>query len=286
LFTDRNYFARLLAERLHDPPVEKVLFLHGAGGNGKSLLLRYLRKTLCKQLQPHHWQDVKDRSNAELARTLADWPLTECRTVPSVLLDFGLRLPGEVQPRDRFYGLLLLRKELGELAIGDFRFRFPRYDFACIWYLHRKGKSLDEIRALFPLGEGAGLVAAAADAASGVPVGGVLKAFLDFGIRGWSEQLTVQFAQRGVDRKTQERVRSLDLDSELLKELPGLLAEDLNAAIARPNAPKRLVLFFDTHEAFWGAQRNLPREAYYFQDEWLRRLLRKLDLKAGIVAVL
>ena len=61
--------------------------------------------------------------------------------MPSALLDFGLTLVGEAQPRDRFHGLLLLRKELGQLAAGSFpnrKLTFPRYDFACIWYLHSK----------------------------------------------------------------------------------------------------------------------------------------------------
>ncbi|MGD1867273.1 MAG: hypothetical protein ACFB0D_22210 [Phormidesmis sp.] len=31
LFTDRYSFTRLMAERIHEPPSEKILFFHGVG---------------------------------------------------------------------------------------------------------------------------------------------------------------------------------------------------------------------------------------------------------------
>ncbi|MDB9527944.1 hypothetical protein PN498_18265 [Oscillatoria sp. CS-180] len=286
LFTDRYSFTRLLAERINEDPAGKeILFFHGAGGNGKSLLLKYLQKTVCKRLLPEQWQQLRSLPDAELSHRLETWPSTQYLPVPSALLDFGLTPQGEVQPKDRFYGLLLLRKALGESAAGNARLRFLRYDFACIWYLHSKGKSLDEIKSLFPLNEMAGLATTAADTLTGNPVGAVLKAFIDFGVQGWSEKLTLQFTKRGVDKATQADIRSKDLDRELIDELPRLFAEDLNAAMKQHDGPKRIALFFDTHEAFWGSQRNLSREVYFFQDEWLRRLLRGLDLQAGIVVV-
>lgn len=173
-FTDRYSFRRLMAERINAPPVDKILFFHGAGGNGKSLLLR---------------------------------------------------------------------KALGDSAAGNYRLRFQRYDFACIWYMYRKGKSLDEIRSLFPLNEVAGFATTAADALTGGTVGAVLKAFVDFGVQGWSERLTLQFAKQGVDKDTQARIRNLDVDRELIDELPGLFAEDLNAAMAQAGAPERIAFF-------------------------------------------
>ena len=59
LFTDRYSFTRLLAERLNDPPRKEILFFHGAGGNGKSLLLKYLRTKVCKGLTAEQWQRAK-----------------------------------------------------------------------------------------------------------------------------------------------------------------------------------------------------------------------------------
>ncbi len=55
LFTDRYSFTRLLAERIHEPPSEKILFFHGAGGNEKSLLLKHLRQNICKRLMTEQW---------------------------------------------------------------------------------------------------------------------------------------------------------------------------------------------------------------------------------------
>lgn len=44
----------------------------------------------------------------------------------------------------------------------------------------------------------------------------------------------------------------------------------------RVGAPKRVILFFDTHEAFWGDWRKQGEERFFKQNEWLRRLLSKL----------
>lgn len=83
-----------------------------------------------------------------------------------------------------------------------------------------------------------------------------------------------------------EQIRDIDLESELIDHLPRLFAEDLNAALSIQNI-QRLVLFFDTHEAFWEEhkQTGLSNEILYRRDEWFRRLLGHLNLKEGIVAV-
>jgi hypothetical protein len=48
LFTNREELSRRFASLLNDePPSSRVLFLHGPGGNGKSLLLRHLRERCC-----------------------------------------------------------------------------------------------------------------------------------------------------------------------------------------------------------------------------------------------
>lgn len=46
------------------------------------------------------------------------------------------------------------------------------------------------------------------------------------------------------------------------------------------------MLFFDTHEAFWGVEgRKFSNDPFFQRDEWLRLLLGKLEFKNGIVAV-
>ncbi len=290
LFTDRYSFTRLLAERIHEPPSEKILFFHGAGGNGKSLLLKHLQRNICKRLTVAQWQQVRELPDAELAAQIEGLKADQHLDVPTVLLDFGLQPLNEVQPKDRFYGLLLLRKALGEAVAGNYRLRFARYDFACIWYLHSKGKSLDEIKAMFPLNEFMGLATTTLDAITENPIGALVKAGFDFGAEGWSKKLTLLSAKQSVDKETQQRIRGLDVDRELIDELPKLFAEDLNASMGQKSAAEtktldRLVLLFDTHEAFWGRQRDLPKETYFLRDEWLRKLLRGLDLTSGIIVV-
>jgi tetratricopeptide (TPR) repeat protein len=92
--------------------------------------------------------------------------------------------------------------------------------------------------------------------------------------------------RRHLDAAQVEVLQRMDPQSELMDELPRLFAEDLNAAMALEDAPERVVLFFDTHEAFWGQQRDLAAHAFFQRDEWLRLLVGSLDLSAGIVVVI
>lgn len=83
-----------------------------------------------------------------------------------------------------------------------------------------------------------------------------------------------------------EEIRDMDVDTELIFELPRLLAQDLNAAMTQKDSPERLVLFFDTHEAFWSNQRDVADYRYFQQDKWLRYLLAELEFSHGIVVVI
>ncbi|MEO0756227.1 MAG: tetratricopeptide repeat protein [Cyanobacteria bacterium J06648_16] len=285
LFTDRYRFTRLLAERLNDPAQNQILFFYGPGGNGKSLLLRYLHKTMCKRLTAAQWQTAKALPDDQLAAKLATLPGTAHLPVPSALLDFGLTTLGEAQPKDRFYGLLLLRKALGESASEKgWRPALPRYDFACVWYLLQQGKSTEEIKSLFPL-DAAGFVTGLLAAATGSAGGAIVDSLFGFFGEGLGQKFALYQARLKLGKQDFEAIRGLDVNTDLIDRMPEFLALDLNAAMAEDGAPARIALFFDTHEAFWGEQRNLPREQYFLRDEWLRRLLRKLDLSAGIVAV-
>lgn len=50
-FTDRYSACRFFAEYLNDdPPPDRILFFHGDGGNGKSLLLKFLCERYCKRI--------------------------------------------------------------------------------------------------------------------------------------------------------------------------------------------------------------------------------------------
>ena len=63
LFFDRfEVIARFVALINEDPAPRQVLYLHGLGGNGKSLLLRYLAARCCMRLPPGEWERVRQLS--------------------------------------------------------------------------------------------------------------------------------------------------------------------------------------------------------------------------------
>jgi ADP-ribosylglycohydrolase/tetratricopeptide (TPR) repeat protein len=68
-----------------------------------------------------------------------------------------------------------------------------------------------------------------------------------------------------------------------------LFAEDLRGAVGEDARHARVVLLFDTHEAFFGEAiadpHALVHADYLMRDEWLRSLLGHLPLEAGVVAV-
>jgi len=137
LFTNRYEAIRLFASYLNDDtPGEKILFFYGSGGNGKSLLLRYLQKCCLKRISNDNWQWVKEQSDEAFVVHMerAD----NAKEVPSAFLDFDMPLRGE-NPQDPFTGLLSIRK-----ALSGHRLTFPLYDFACIWYLHKTGNLTED----------------------------------------------------------------------------------------------------------------------------------------------
>ena len=60
LFTDRTGpIRRFLGYLNDDPGPSTVLFFHGVGGSGKSLLLRHLRESFLKRLPSRRWLEVR-----------------------------------------------------------------------------------------------------------------------------------------------------------------------------------------------------------------------------------
>src|SRR2546422_9494469 len=71
LFTDRHETIGEICHYLNEDPARRqILFLHGASGNGKSLLLRVLRDRYCKRLRPDNWSYVKTIPESDFATNL------------------------------------------------------------------------------------------------------------------------------------------------------------------------------------------------------------------------
>lgn len=285
LFTDRHEAIRLFSSFLNDnPPHKRILFFYGDGGNGKSLLLRFLRRNYSKRLSAENWEYIRDKADEEFAWHLKNAAGAEPVTCAS--LDFGMKPVGEDRPQEPFSALLMLRRALAHSARGaGRRLRFPLYDFACVWYLHKTNVlNGDRLRDLFPaeemefLGE---MVNVVGKTSAGTLGKAVLNLFGKHA-RAW---LALYGQRRRLDEEQVQRIQGMDPESELVAQLPLLFAEDLNVSLSMSGAPEKILLLFDTHDAFWGHQRNLAPELFFERDEWLRSLLGALELSAGVVAV-
>lgn len=296
LFVDRHELTKRFAEYLNDdPPPEKILIFHGDGGNGKSLLLKFLLNHCCKRLPAEVWQEYKVKPSAEVVdflQRVTDW---ECnfKFVPIVLLDFDGQPVGDDRPQDPFYGLLMLQRRLVKAANQQgYKLHFPLFEFACAWYLKQKGKLTTEhinkfliSEELFILGGISNIIKNAGSSLNPfVPLLLTLAAqAINFLKKHQGGDLTVGYLRgRGLKEEDFQKIMQLS-ERDLIEALPDFFAEDLVASMQRAGAPERVILFFDTHEAFWGDWRKRGEALFFEQDKWLRRLLAKLDLSAGIV---
>ncbi len=289
LFTDRHEFTQRFAFYLNeDPPREQILYFFGDGGNGKSLLLKHLQFHCCKRFPPEVWQRLRQipetrAGAAEVADFVRNAAPKTYTSIPAVTHDFGLISIKEDKPQDRFYGLLMLRRNVAA-ETKKYKFKFPNYDFACFWYLLNKGESNATLEQLFP-DDVMELLTPALETFAQFPVVAqavaVLKGIDKLG--GIKRAMKLIQNRLNVSDEKADELRRKDIDTELIDCLPKLFAGDLNAAMAGRNKPERLVMLFDTHEKMWDAKRDSQGATFWYQDEWFRRLLRALDYKLGIV---
>ena len=275
-FTDRTEAVGRFNQYVNDDPAKPtLLFFHGVGGNGKSLLLRFLRKHCCRLFTG--WENLQDVGYSSLLKA---YPHEAVGAFPSALLDFGRQPNGEDSPQEAFKGLLMLRR-----GLSAHQLRFPLYDFACIWYLHKtKRLTSEHLASLFPVEELA-LLNSISDVISKGAIGALATAVVSVFTKHFKDQATLHWYKHRLAAEDVERIQTLDAESELMDELPAYFARDLNASMKRDSAPKRVVLFFDTHEAFWGEYRGLGDADYDLRDQWFRRLLKVLQPELGIVVV-
>lgn len=303
-FTDRHELTLRFAEYLNDDELDphKILFFYGDGGNGKSLLLKFLLENCCKRFPLETWTELKTKTHPEIVefiKTITDWE-SDFQFVPATLLDFEspARSSRPEQPQDNFDGLLILHNQLITNAVRlGYKLSFPLYEFACILYLQKKGKLTNEsVNRLFPSPElfASKLAVFLIKELPNALAAHILPGFLaSLTSSSWNiitqdlgGDLSLYLQGRGLQKKDFQRITELDPDTELIVALPNFFAEDLKVAMQREGAPEKLVLFFDTHEAFWGEGRNQGSARFFKQDEWLRCLLSQLLELPQIVIVM
>jgi ADP-ribosylglycohydrolase/tetratricopeptide (TPR) repeat protein len=283
LFTNRVELARRFAGYLNDDPApRRILFLHGMGGNGKSLLLRHLETRCSVRLSPDQWREVRGYPDEAFGEALRLAP--SATPVPVARLNFDAKPVGENRPQESFSALFMLKRQLGRFKVA-----FPRFDFAAVTYLHRSGLDFSKrLAELFGRAE-LGIAADLAGLLTGLPVLKTGVDLLQVIDRRLDDLSARRHYQRRVPTSLAHEILSLPAEPDLANELPRYFAQDLNDALAPADRYPRVVLLFDTHEAFWGEERAraptvLPA-GHSARDEWLRRLLGHLDLAGGIVAV-
>src|SRR5262249_33472859 len=103
-FTNRKSSIRHFAGYINDhPATEKILFFHGDGGNGKTLLLRFLKEKCCKRLNADDWEYVKSFEGDDFIENFSE--AVGCAEAPSTLIDFGMEPRGEYRPKEAFSAL-------------------------------------------------------------------------------------------------------------------------------------------------------------------------------------
>jgi len=303
-FTDRHELTLRFAEYLNDDELDphKILFFYGDGGNGKSLLLKFLLENCCKRFPLETWTELKTKTHPEIVefiKTITDWE-RDFQFVPAALLDFEspAKSSRPEQPQENFDGLLILHNQLITNAVRlGYKLSFPLYQFACILYLQQKGKLTNEsVNRLFPSPElfASKLAVFLIKELPNALAAHILPGFLaSLTSSSWNiitqdlgGDLSLYLQGRGLQKKDFQRITELDPDTELIVALPNFFAEDLKVAMQREGAPEKLVLFFDTHEAFWGEGRNQGSARFFKQDEWLRCLLSQLLELPQIVIVM
>ncbi len=279
LFTDRTPALRRFMTYLNgDQPPHTILFFHGDGGNGKTLLLRFLREQCCKHFDSRDWTPIKGDPDDDAFK--ASVVGAAATAIPYAILDFDSSVT-TYQPKDAYPALLKLHRDLTTQGL-----HFPLYDVAVLTYLKKTHQSSEEhIRALFPIEEINFLSELANLAAHAIPHASFFKSLLGLANK-YAGPPIHSYLERG--KKLDQRLTELGQrkPDDLLRLLPSLFAEDLIAAMAVDQAPPRLVLFFDTHEAFWDQHHDDSDAKFYGRDEWLRQLLLPLVTRpSGVVAV-
>lgn len=271
LFTDRHEIIHHFATRLHERTDDRIILYRGDGGNGKSLLLRYLKTNCCKVLPPEDWAYTSTLTGQDFVDNFTHAP--QATTIPVIDHDFaiaGMQVP--------HIALFELRRRL-----SGHNLRFPKFDYAAAVYLDKLKKP---IRETFQLpAEEMDLVNSLIDGLTeSGKTAAIGKAIFQSIGKYKKNSIDLWIKRRGLDEATIEQIERMDPDRELLPILPQYLAEDLNTSLELDNAPPAIVLLFDTHEAFFGTGERGPHLSAE-EERWFRVFLSNLNRKQVVTIV-
>jgi ADP-ribosylglycohydrolase len=282
LFTNRYEASRDFAARINDdPPRRAVVFYTGLGGNGKTALLRHFQDRCCFRVEDRgQWREIVSYPDELFASSLGQAP--SARPVPVSYLDFGARPSGLNRPQEAFSALFMVKRQLARHRVDTHRF-----DLAAIAYLRKTGLDPGELlRELFPGGQ-LGLAADLADALLNLPVVRTGSAIFDLVNRRLDDAFGRWRLQRRVPPQVANEILALPAEPDLADALPRYFAADLADALQPSGEHARIVLLFDTYEAFDGEA--VAERRTYLTDlagaRWFRSLLGHLPLDRGVVAI-
>lgn len=274
LFTGRLPYIRRFLEDLHaDVPPNRILFLEGEAGLGKTLLLRQLRSRYCKRFTAEDWSFIREQEDTTFAEHAARGE--GVRSTAAALIDLADPAP------DGLAILLRLRDQLLDPQDHRIRLRFPRFHYGHLRLLRLENRLTPEaVKEIVPASE-AGLALEAIELLSDshIPfLSGIIRQVNKQGsvkVRQWRERL----------RLGEEDGRTIDGFSsprELRNALPGLFGKDLvDSLLAMPDA--RVVLLFDSYDALAGGRIDAPDQELFGRDEWFRLLMNEIQPPAGLV---
>ena len=278
LFVDRTELIREFAAAINeDPPPGQVFFFHGDGGNGKSLLLRFLETRCCHRLEPDNWSWTTEVEGEQFLQRYCDAQGGVRLPVAAIDLESAPRvLQGLGSPESP---LLDLRRQLAGLSVET-----PLFDYAVVRYLHGAGVlTAERIYGLF--GEKAGFVEKLVRIIADNKLVAVGEALLGLLAKSYQADVHEWLKRRKISEEWFDFIRRLGPNRDLLPKLPVLFAEDLHAALQERGAPARIVILIDSHDRLWpGPDRWLSDYEYHLRDQWLREMVNRLDSRV-IVAV-
>jgi hypothetical protein len=278
LFTNRHGLFRRILSRTHtNDGLAPVFFLHGQGGIGKSLFLKFLKR-YARRLDARAWEMLASSSDAEfMASVMRD---ADAAPLSIAFIDFAAPGSSEDAPRLPLPSMLAIRRQLSNGGV-----RTDRFNFGLLWHLHKDGRlSPQRMQELFPMEE-IGFMAALVDALMQNSIGSVISSVLAIFDKHLKSRVGMYVHRRRVSVEEFQAIADLEAIGELHAAFPRLLAQDLTDH--DQTAARGILLIFDAHDSLWGSSRHVISNAERDDtDAWLRQFVISIPPSAHVTIVI